>query len=147
MAVGIGSREDASASPESKDAKIEAVYPWGGDFPPSSVVGNYGGEESKIGKEPSSWAFINSYRDGHSRTAPVMSFTANKLGIYDLGGNLWEFCEDWYDAEQKFRVLRGGSWNCGLASSVLSSNRFGALPGIRFVFNGFRLVLVVGSGG
>ena len=147
VAVGIGSREDASASPESKDAKIEAVYPWGGDFPPSSVVGNYGGEEIKIGKEPSSWTFINSYRDGHSRTAPVMSFTANKLGIYDLGGNLWEFCEDWYDAKQKCRVLRGGSWGDISASDLLSSYRGGDLPGTRGGSYGFRLVLVVGSGG
>jgi formylglycine-generating enzyme required for sulfatase activity/uncharacterized caspase-like protein len=146
-AVGIGNREEASASPESKDDKIEAVYPWGGDFPPSSVVGNYGGEESKIGKESSSWTVISGYRDGHARTATVMSFTANKLGIHDLGGNLWEWCEDWYNAKQESRVLRGGSWGDISASGLLSSNRYIGLPGVRYDDYGFRLVLVVGSGG
>jgi formylglycine-generating enzyme required for sulfatase activity len=124
VAVGIGRNEDASASPESKDGKVEAVYPWGGDFPPSTPVGNYGGEDMKIGKEPSSWSVISGYRDGHSRTAPVMSFSANKLGIYDLGGNLWEWCDEWYDAEEEYRVLRGGSWN-SLQSSSSSSMHSG----------------------
>ena len=147
MAVGIGSREDASASPKSKDGKIEAVYPWNGDFSPSSVVGNYGGEESKIGKEPSSWSVIGGYRDGHARTAPVMSFTANKLGIHDLGGNLWEWCEDAYSATISNPVLRGGSWRGDSASYLLSSYRYAGLPGRRYDDVGFRLVLVVGSGG
>jgi hypothetical protein len=146
MAVGIGSREDASASPESKDGKIEAVYPWGGDYPPTSLVGNYGGEESKIGKESSSWSVISGYRDGHARTAPVMSFTANKLGIHDLGGNLWEWCEDSYSGASSNRVLRGASWYSIDRVYLRSSCRNSGLPVYRDVSVGFRCVLVVAGG-
>ena len=39
----------------------------------------------------------NAKLDGHVKTAPVMSYPANSLGMYDLGGNVWELCSDRYD--------------------------------------------------
>ena len=42
-------------------------------------------------------------------TSPVGSFAANKFGIYDLGGNVWEWCVDEYEKGSSLRVLRGAS--------------------------------------
>ncbi len=150
VAVGIGSREDASASPRDKDAKIEEHYPWGGGFNVSSIQGNYAGSEYKIGKEVDFLTMIEGYRDGFPRTAPVKSFSKNALGLYDLGGNAWEWCEDLYDKNDSTtprRVLRGGAW-CDRAELLLrSSDRVSIPPSKRGDRSGFRVVLEVAKGG
>ena len=69
----------------------------------------------------------------------------NQLGLYDLGGNVWEWCEDWYDSVEKFRVLRGASWSNGSQDNLFSSYRFNCDPDRRYVRNGFRCVLGVGE--
>ena len=63
-------------------------------------------------------------------TAPVMSFQPNELGIYDLGGNVWEWCQDWLDAEHQAHVLRGCGWN-NYGTFLYSGNRRGGEPGLR----------------
>jgi hypothetical protein len=94
-AVGIGSSEDADAEPRSKSANIE-LYPWGAQWPPPKGVGNYGSSLQV---------------DDFESTSPMESFGANENGLYDMGGNVWQWCDDWYDAKQGGRVARGGSWN------------------------------------
>ena len=136
VAVGIGNREDPSASPESK----LMVYPWGTTWPPPRRAGNFHGQEGAGG-----WSKIDGYRDNHPFTAPVGSYEANPIGLHDLGGSVWEWCEDkWYSSSSS-RVLRGGSWDDGDQDYLLSSYRFSIDPSRRLNNRGFRCVVVVGS--
>jgi formylglycine-generating enzyme required for sulfatase activity len=130
------------------NGKETTEFPWGGDFPPKTKdqAGNYSDESRKAKAPNDATQYIEGYDDVFPTTSPVMSFKPNKLGLYDMGGNVWEWCEDWYDNAQKARVLRGGSWGSGDRGTLLSSNRVPNFPGIRLHSYGFRLVLK-GSGG
>ena len=70
-----------------------------------------------------------------------MSFKANKYGLYDMGGNVWQWCEDWYNAAKIERVLRGGLWNDRERGKLLTSCRFPGTPDHRNNITGFRVVV------
>jgi len=78
------------------------------------------------------WYFSNSRK----RTHPVGTKQPNELGVYDMSGNVWEWCED---GNRSSRVIRGGSWNndsyCSVAYSTSTdlNNRYNNI--------GFRVVL------
>jgi formylglycine-generating enzyme required for sulfatase activity len=141
-AVGLGAEQ--GATPAEKSGKDNVHYPWGLVFPPPKAkMGNYADAawHEKFPKE----RWIEGYTDGYATTSPVGSFPANAYGLYDMGGNVWQWCEDWFDASQKDRVVRGGSWTYDPRSVLLSSNRFHGTPGARSPAYGFRCVLAPSS--
>lgn len=147
IAVGIGRDEKWTPDtlPMSLQQKAENLFPWKGGFPPktSDKAGNYADTSHKEKAPRNDIGFVEGFDDGFPTTAPVMSLKANVLGIYDLGGNVWEWCEDWYDGTKTERVLRGASWGCGARTQLLSSYRIHRGPGTRHNQNGFRCVLVM----
>ncbi|MEC7477634.1 MAG: formylglycine-generating enzyme family protein [Bacteroidota bacterium] len=63
-------------------------YPWGNESP---LVGDV-----KCNIWDGVFPTVNYAMDGHVGVAPVMTYPPNEMGIWDLGGNVWELCEDWY---------------------------------------------------
>jgi formylglycine-generating enzyme required for sulfatase activity len=108
------------------------------------------------GKYPYGGAAKGQYLE---RTTKVSSYPPNPLGLYDLHGNVWEWCADWFDAEYykhsprqdpqgpengERRVLRGGSWRNN-GRSCRAACRSNIPPGGRNLIGGFRVVFVVGA--
>ena len=140
-------------------------YPWGSAWPPPKDAGNYGDKSFLKSLPGKGWSGpLADYDDGAARTAPVASYAANRLGIFDLGGNVWQWCEDEYKASMNdpdvlkefpalekekasdgtaFRVLRGASWSYFDPLPLRSSFRDRGPPVDRDASYGFRCVLVV----
>jgi formylglycine-generating enzyme required for sulfatase activity len=94
-------------------------FPWGDEREP--------GGEHRMNVFQGAFPGENTRADGHAGTAPVGSFAPNDYGIYNMTGNVWEWCADWFDAgyyavspvndprgpgSGTHRVMRGGSYLC-----------------------------------
>lgn len=116
-------------------------YAWGDQWPPPKDVGNY---------DPSLGV------DSYENTSPCGQFEANNLGLYDIGGNVWQWTSTrysraddnvlkeypWLEAGQAFRTVRGASWRDGAPESMRSVSRGGGgRPKVRLSNVGFRCVL------
>jgi len=145
-----------------------ALYPWGNEWPPPKGAGNFG-DQSYLNSLPGKgWTNeLGEYEDFYPRTSPVGRFQANVLGIFDMGGNVWQWCDTEYKASMNslealekhpvlkdekarngtlYRVVRGGSWHNDNPFDGRSSTRFGAHPATRSDEKGFRCVLAYSSG-
>ncbi len=156
-AVGIGDREQAGALPRDK-AKLphlQEVYPWGGAFPPGPDDGNFRDRAAlrygvpttispvpKSGPDPAKYF---AHDDGYPFIAPVGSFKPNPLGLYDMGGNVNEWCQDLFNPDipssTRLHIRRGSSFRTWAADGLRSSYRVGAKTTERMPGTGFRVVL------
>jgi eukaryotic-like serine/threonine-protein kinase len=141
--AAVGLPNERGNTPEIRDGKIKNEFPWGKQWPPPVGSGNYADKSS--GQRPRG-GVIENYSDGFGQTAPAGSFKPNTLGIYDLGGNVWEWCAEGYKGDatgtgRDWGVLRGGSWATSNRSELQSSYRNVVDRNERDVIYGFRCVL------
>lgn len=116
----------------------DTVFPWGDRMPPRPDSGNYA-DQSAEGVLPS---ILPGYDDGYTATAPVGTFPPNALGIYDGGGNVAEWVQDYYSvptpgeteplvdpmgpSRGTHHVIRGSSWrHAGILELRLTYRDFG----------------------
>ena len=114
------------------------TFPWGARMPPRRDSGNYAGKSANT-LVPS---ILPGYDDGYSSTAPVGTFAANALGLYDGGGNVAEWVQDYYSVPTPGqmdpindpqgpqrganRVIRGSSWmHAGIMELRMGYRDFG----------------------
>lgn len=125
-------------------------YSWGNVKPSRRRGGNIADES--IRAEKRFWKIWKGYYDGFVYTSPVGRFNPNQFGLFDMTGNVCEWCNDWYDANYyknspkidpkgpdkgTHRVVRGGSWNMG-PRKVLTTKRFYFRQDVELDHVGFR---------
>ena len=124
-------------------------FPWGNQLPPRRDSGNYA-DQSARKLVPS---ILPGYDDGFASTSPVGTFPANALGIYDAGGNVAEWVQDYYSVPQPGltesvidplgpkrglqHVIRGSGWRHAGVSELRNSFRDFGIQGRIDV--GFRI--------
>ncbi|MEO6787417.1 MAG: SUMF1/EgtB/PvdO family nonheme iron enzyme, partial [Chthoniobacteraceae bacterium] len=136
-----GLAKEDGVTPREKNGNGSGNYPWGVGFPPTKgKAGNYA-DAAFHGTFPNEKNWIEGYSDGYATTSPVGSFAPNQYGLFDMSGNVWQWCEDPLEPGSAERVLRGASWNNCDPIGLLSSSRYHGARGYRSINYGFRCVL------
>lgn len=143
--------EWAWAARYSKEGLLK--YPWGEELPPVEKSGNYADRSAAfiIGR------IVTEYDDNYVVSAPVGSFSPNQNGLYDMGGNVSEWVNDFYATkstvsgvtvtdptgpeEGKYYVIRGSSWAHGSITELRLSYRDYGIDGRNDL--GFRIARYV----
>ena len=127
-AVGleVGRTNDMATNQRIMDKQ---AHPWGPEWPPPADAGNYNSRQ------------ISGSDDGYVHTAPVGSFRASKEGLFDLGGNVWEWTYQMELSPSSQGVLRGGSWMYFVKETLLSSYEYKVPGDLRAPSIGFRCVI------
>ena len=146
--AAVGLPNEGASTPEARDGKIRNEFPWGKQWPPPAGAGNYADRNGQRGRG----AILENYTDNFPQTSPVGNFKPNVLGIYDLGGNVWEWCMEGYKGNSSstgrdWGVLRGGSWATSNRLEMQSSYRNVVDRNERDVIYGFRCVIATQADG
>jgi uncharacterized protein (TIGR02996 family) len=117
--------------------------------------------DSRVDLESIGWCSYSGMWDAAGATRPVGSLRPNPFGIYDMNGNVWEWCADLYDENYymispnrdptgpvrgRQHVVRGGSWRGG-PWFCRSAERRALAPGAREINIGFRIVVEIERAG
>ncbi len=130
---------ETGTTPEERSFHAASGYPWGTAWPPPEGAGNYSDQSAA---NLFGGGVIEGYDDHYGRTSPVGSFAPTKSGLYDIGGNVWEWVTDRYNGkDSNYRVLRGGGWNTYDKTMLQSSYRNVVPEGVSESYYGFRYVL------
>lgn len=131
------------------------IFVWGNEIPISPVANLADETFLKSGYyDNPAFHIFRGYDDGYATTSSAEAFPPNGFGLYDMAGNVLEWCEDWYDQEYykttpsknpkgppagDRRVLRGGAFDTTPTITRIS-RRLGNFPDIRNEEKGFRCV-------
>jgi formylglycine-generating enzyme required for sulfatase activity len=137
LAAGLDGEK--GATPEEKGRQPNLIFPWSSGWPPAQGAGNFADEATKKGF----YAVIPKiagYDDGYEATAPVGCFAVNRAGLYDVGGNVLEWCADFLNGHDGNRVIRDSCFLNDKAENLRLTARDGLPAEQVFVFVGFRVV-------
>ena len=130
-------------------------FPWGNTIT-ENLANYYGDTAYSYDLGPNGYNALDTKGTTNGSTTPVGTFPANGYGLFDMAGNVFEWCWDWYGTPYSggsnptgpttgsFRVVRGGYW-LGLASYARCADRNGFTPGLANFNFGFRSVLSPGQ--